>query len=137
MSVTVEGIEQTLTDIQAKFEKRKQKVKKAIDAGALKVLSSTSESLKSGNKSGKTYKRGDKIHIASAAGEAPAKDKGNLDDSLYNVQVDAWTREVGASAAYAKALEFGTSKMLPRPFLVPAMEKHRREIEKAILEAAK
>ena len=42
------------------------------------------------------------------------------------------TGYVGTNVEYAKWLEFGTSKMEPRPFLTPALELHRGEIRTLI-----
>jgi HK97 gp10 family phage protein len=43
---------------------------------------------------------------------------------------------VGTNTEYAKFLEFGTERMVERPFLLPAMEAQKRtmkqEVEKAI-----
>ena len=39
---------------------------------------------------------------------------------------------VESRAPYSKFLEFGTSKMLPRPFLFPATEKSRPKIQQAV-----
>jgi HK97 gp10 family phage protein len=36
--------------------------------------------------------------------------------------------EVSSNAPYAAALEFGTSKMLPRPYMQPATSRRRREV---------
>lgn len=78
-------------------------------------------------KSGRTYKRGKAgTHTASAPGEAPAIDYGELVNSIGHKMTGAMEGEVTVGAEYAEALEFGTSKMAPRPFALPAVEKARR-----------
>ena len=76
-------------------------------------------------KHGKMYKRGSKVHIASAPGEAPARDTDALTESLRTAPygADAWA--VTVHADYGAVLEFGTIKsdrIKPRPFLKPAVE---------------
>lgn len=115
----------------------------------------------SGPKRGRVYKRGNITHVASAPGEPPARDTGNLASSGYLEEVDDLTMRVGFTASYAAILE-GTllqspyisggfydltealgvwaapsaRGVLPRPFLRPAVEAHREAFEaqvKAVL----
>jgi hypothetical protein len=83
-------------------------------------------------KSGRRYKRGKKWHIASSGGNAPAVDKGRLWNSfVINEGID--TVEVGTKVEYAKWLEEGTPKMLPRPFLAPAARAEVPRMQRKIL----
>ena len=69
---------------------------------------------------GRVYQRRGTTHRASAPGESPALDTGALRNSIRSEVVRTATGFVGkviASASYAQALEFGTEKMAPRPFL--------------------
>ena len=43
--------------------------------------------------------------------------------------------QIASRAFYSKFLEFGTVKMLPRPFMFPALEKHRAKIIQRINKA--
>ena len=45
--------------------------------------------------------------------------------------------EIASRAFYSKFLEFGTSKMLPRPFLFPATERSRPKIAQAVFNRVK
>lgn len=69
---------------------------------------------------------GAKIHRASAPGESPASDTGNLANSIKHTEAVITTNSVTASvtvnARYGRALEFGTKKIKPRPYLRPASE---------------
>ena len=91
-------------------------------------------------KTGRKYRRGKKIHQASAPGEAPAVDYGELLRSIV-FDVRKMEVEIGSEggAPYAEYLETGTFKVTgesitptaliePRPFLNPAVEKHHKEI---------
>lgn len=77
----------------------------------------------------------DPIHRASADGDAPASDTGNLLNSIIFDKQGPLTATVGSHLAYAVDLEYGTIKMAARPFFRPAVERIRGEFE-ARLEAA-
>jgi HK97 gp10 family phage protein len=79
-------------------------------------------------RTGKSYKRGKKTHIASSPGNPPAVDTGRLRNSINYFLTDRYTGEVRASTKYAAALEFGTVRMAARPFMQPALEKSRIKI---------
>ncbi len=72
-------------------------------------------------------------HQASAPGEAPAIDTGTLKGSI---RVEMEPRDlvaiVGTDVEYAPHLEFGTSRMAPRPYLGPAAEAVRPSFEAAM-----
>jgi len=80
-------------------------------------------------------------HRSSAPGEAPANDVGTLASSLYYKQETKLSAEIGSRLPYAYWLEFGTTKIKPRPSWVPATENYapefRRLIEDALRRAAK
>jgi hypothetical protein len=76
-----------------------------------------------GPKTGRIYKRGKIAHQASAPGEAPATDLGKLLGSIRGeLANEPLTANLVASVDYAIHLEFGTSKMAPRPFMRPAAD---------------
>ena len=67
-------------------------------------------------KSGRRYKRGkDSIHIASAPGEAPADDSGNLLGSIDLQEISDLEAVLGTPVEYGMFLETGTSRMAARP----------------------
>lgn len=87
-----------------------------------------------GPKTGRIYQRGDTVHQASKAGEAPASDFGTLVKSIYSEKVRDLTWTVGSRLAYAAHLEFGTSRMGARPFFRPQIERVRPEFSARIRE---
>ncbi|QDV34906.1 HK97-gp10 family putative phage morphogenesis protein [Tautonia plasticadhaerens] len=141
-----------------------KQVKKALYVAAQRVATEAKKSIQQGGKSGKTYDmrpavdgeeptawftingrsvgfvKRSKAHTASAPGEAPASDTGNLTNSI---QVDSSVKKenneliatVSASAKYAKMLEFGTHKIAPRPFMFTALEKSKPFILERIAKA--
>jgi HK97 gp10 family phage protein len=83
-------------------------------------------------KSGRTYIRGGKIHTASAPGQAPAVDTGNLINSTQAEHTAGLTSYFDVYADYAQHLEFGTRHIAPRPFMAPALEKEKAFFEKEL-----
>ena len=112
-------------------------------------------SIRQGNKTGNTYteifrtingrvvpvgpRSGNNLsasHKASAPGEAPATDTGNLADNITQERQKTASRIhtfiVGTRVNYAKWLEFGTRMMAARPFMAPALRKERPEFMKRV-----
>lgn len=80
---------------------------------------------------------GGTYHVASAPGEAPNSDTGVLDRSISAERTGDLTAIAVSYTPYAAALEFGTSKLEPRPFMAPAAEKVRPDAEKLVRAAAR
>jgi HK97 gp10 family phage protein len=86
-------------------------------------------------KHGREYPRaGGKTHTASAPGEAPARDIGELANSIkVDIEPDGLTGWIGKGMKeYGLYLEMGTHKMEPRPFMTPAAEAARGPFEQAM-----
>lgn len=92
----------------------------------------------SGDKTGRIYRRRGVDHQASAPGEAPANDTGRLVQSIQT-EVDAatLTGTIKFQTAYAAALEFGTTNILPRPYARPSLLEAKADIEKNISDSIK
>lgn len=87
------------------------------------------------NGGGRAYKNG---HVASAPGQPPAPDTGNLRRNWREqsfIQGNGLGRgldvklRITSDVPYSKFLEFGTRKMAPRPFVERIKTKSRPEIE--------
>lgn len=74
-------------------------------------------------------------HVPSAPGDAPNNDSGVLANNIEAVQVEPLKVVVSSNAPYAAALEFGTSRMAARPFMLPALAKNRDRIAKRLAAA--
>lgn len=59
---------------------------------------------------------------------------GHLRSSIY-AKIREWVAEIGAEAAYALFVEFGTRYMRARPYLIPAIREHLPRLEGIICEA--
>lgn len=104
----------------------------ALEESATVVQAEAQRLIHDGPKSGRIYKKYQpkRIHQASAPGEPPATDLGHL---AANIIVDR--AELGESritiaslAKYSAALEFGTSKIKPRPFMRAAIRNSRAAV---------
>ena len=89
------------------------------------------------SKSGRTYKRGKKTHIASAPGEAPAVDYGQLTNSVQWELSAELSAVVGTNVEHGMHLEFGASRTEPRPWLGPAFDEAAESFEKGMKELLK
>ena len=101
-------------------------IRKALIAAGSAIKVDAQLSITGGTRTGHVYVRDGKPHQASAPGEPPASDTGQLADSIVEQEFPAELRvEVSAHAPYAADLEFGNSKILERPFMRPAAKKNR------------
>lgn len=105
------------------------KVNKALNGIAIEIESESKRSINSHQSVGETYGR----HVASAPGSPPNADTGNLANNI-TVQEIPKGYDVGSrsGAPYGYYLEFGTSKIDPRPWLAPAFKKVASRWEKII-----
>ncbi|MDD4004081.1 MAG: hypothetical protein PHW69_02625 [Elusimicrobiaceae bacterium] len=81
--------------------------------------------------------------LASAPGEPPHRRTGRLQDSVAcEISADGENGFVAAvgdlygDAPYAKALEYGTETVRPRPFLLPALLTGARKLAQRVKELA-
>jgi HK97 gp10 family phage protein len=109
-------------------------ITKELIIGANEIRNTMIKSMQKEKKTGRIYRKSKNVqHQASAPGEPPAVDSGELLRSImFDVHQFALEIGVAGGAPYAEALEFGTKKMQPRPFLNPAVEKHKQDIIDAV-----
>ena len=140
MSVKVSG----MRNFQTQIRKLGDSFGDAVNAGVFLTASemrtyaiksiqeqATGKSVKRSRQGGGTYP-----HVAASPGQAPNTDTGKLVASIAVEKKAESTYFVGSGLSYAKYLEFGTSKMLARPWLQPAIRANRNvlidNIEKAV-----
>jgi len=78
-----------------------------------------------------------KNHVPSAPGQAPNNDTATLANGIEVRQVAPLHVQIASTAPYSVALEFGTSRMQARPFMIPAANKTRRAVNKKLSAAAR
>ena len=90
---------------------------------AMLVRNHAVKAVQKGPKSGRVYVRGKVQHQASAPGQAPATDTGNLAGGIsWNVEASTLTADIFAGAPSALHLECGTRPSHPRPCRGPALD---------------
>lgn len=125
MDAVFEGLEAVLAKIDRVAEELARKQERGITKACLIVQAYAAEHMSP--------------ESPSSPGEPPAVVTGQLRASIGHQVVEEDGKIVGyvgvpAGVPYGEYLEFGTSKMQPRPFLVPALEINRAEITEAIRE---
>ena len=95
------------------------------ELAADKMAKEMKNSILSGAKSGRQYYVNGARHTASAPGQPPANVTGELVRSI-KVTKERNKSTINISKNYAIFLEFGTSKMRPRPFIIPAFLKTKK-----------
>jgi hypothetical protein len=80
ISIKVSGLEKALEVLRKAETELQEPIKDTLKGGAQLIRGEAIKSIQSGSKTGRTYKRYNptRTHRASAPGEAPASDTGNL-----------------------------------------------------------
>ena len=105
-----------------------REIGKALFAGGELIQTEAQISITRGAISGKG-------HVPSKPGEPPNQDTGVLASNIETTQPGPLVVHVSSNAPYSAPLEFGTSKMAARPFMVPARDKKRREVVDLVQQA--
>jgi len=116
-----------------KLARRMNDADALVGTFALQIEANAKAAIQTGGKSGRTYRRGKKgVHTASAPGEAPATDTGQLVNSIQSQREGRASWAVNVLDPKGRMLETGTRRILPRPFLKPALEKVRKPFYAAV-----
>jgi hypothetical protein len=121
----------------------------AVQATAIEMRSDVQRAIERGPKTGRVYttrfftdsqgrlRVGEDRppHQASAPGEAPASDTGTLVSSIVYRMHRPLTAYIESRLPYAAMLEFGTSRMAPRPSWTPAAERAQSKLNSRIVKA--
>ena len=124
VKIEINGLKEVQDAIRAYQGDISKQLGLIVNAAALEAVSDVRRAIQGPPKTGREYSRGrDKIHRASAPGQAPATDTGTLVSSIYNEDRSRNAKAIGSRLPYAFYLEFGTFKMDARPSWVPAVER--------------
>jgi HK97 gp10 family phage protein len=133
VKLVIQGSEELLKALEGKKGLLNRAIARGVTKGAIIVQGAARMKILKGPRSGKgrEYKRGKKTHVASAPGEPPANDTGNLARSVAVVVAQPGvlsTAYVNVGAPYGADLEFGTRNMEPRPFLQPSLDENAAKV---------
>jgi hypothetical protein len=128
VKVEIKGLKEVNAALQAYGKDLGNSLALIVDATALEAVTDVRKAIQGPPKTGREYVRGvnnDKVHRASAPGEAPATDTGTLVNSIYNESRGKYSKAIGSRLDYAYYLEFGTRsrKLKKRPAWIPAVER--------------
>ena len=128
--IKVEGVEQVQRNIAALKKRYGEAVLEAGNTVAQMIRTTAIKSIQDVSQGGQTVRYtadGNPYdHTVSNPGEAPNTDTGRLVGSIQ-VEIEAEDIFVGSTLQYAAHLEYGTTTMQARPWLIPAVEANRRD----------
>jgi len=139
INITVKNLKKAMAQLQNLSKDIEPDFQEVVKGGAQVIRGEAIKSIQTGAKSGIVYEKYNprRTHRASAPGQAPASDTGNLVSKIMVQQKDKNHVEVQSNADYSAFLEYGTSKMEPRPFMLPAFEKSKKPIINAVFNRVK
>ena len=137
LDVQIEGAKELRQAFDRIGDRAVEELAFALVKGANTVVDDIVYNIQRGDKTGRTYGN----HQASAPGEYPATDTGFLvnhivaDDSAKELGDGVIYVAVQSEAPYSEALEFGTRKMAPRPFMRPSLDNKKDEVVRDVQQA--
>ena len=132
MKLALSQLDRLAKDMELPFQE-------VVKGGGQLIRGEAIKSIQSGAKSGVMYQKYNprREHRASAPGQSPASDTGNLVSKITVKQKSLNVVHVESNADYSSFLEYGTSKMEARPFMFPAFEKSKKPILNAVFNRVK
>jgi HK97 gp10 family phage protein len=134
MTFAVNGVGSLEKKIQKTIEATRKRRKAALRKAAYIVAGTAKQLIQRGPKTGRTYGK----HTASAPGEPPASDTGNLVSSITVEEINDGQVNVICRAPYAAVLELGTddgTTIEERPFMRPAAAINKNTVAELMREA--
>jgi len=138
-TIKVTNLKKVLSQLNRLGKDMEVPFQEIVKGGGQLIRGEAIKSIQSGAKSGVMYQMYNprREHRASAPGQAPASDTGNLVSKIIVKQKSKNITNVESNADYSAYLEYGTSKMQPRPFMLPAFEKSKKPILNAVFNRVK
>jgi len=147
IKTNIRGINSTIRRFAELKRRGSEIVEEAVFDTATHTHRTAVQGIQKGPASGRVYarylgRRGGRLkrprrHQASAPGEYPASDTGRLASS---VQMDQQTRMriyVGTRVKYGRHLEYGTSRMAARPWLLPSFKVAIKATKRSLRDSAR
>lgn len=130
------GLEKTLKQFERFGEIGRKEADRAMAQTANDVRNTAIKSINAHSSKGVTYEKMDpkRTHTASSPHNPPNTDTGRLAGSIKVVRRGR-SFIVGTPLKYGYYLEFGTRKIIERPWLMPAVKQALKELPKKLSEA--
>lgn len=126
MAKNIKGDIELIKALKGSSDAYMKAANKVLAKGVLDMHKDTVEKFNKGSRSGRQYKRGNKIHTASAEGEFPKTDRGGTVGSLFfETKVDnknSVESKFGSKSITGKYLEFKPTSHGGRPWLKPQFD---------------
>ncbi|MET4294718.1 HK97 gp10 family phage protein [Bradyrhizobium sp. LB8.2] len=135
--MTVRGVDSLVRKLSQIPAKVSNPVSNALLASVAEMNGHAIIRIQKNSGSGRAYKRGKRIHIASAPGEFPNTDYGELVRKMYYRLTDPLVAIWANSSKHALPLEVGTSRMAPRPFARPTFKALMKQATERVARAMK
>lgn len=117
--MTVRGADALIAKLNKLPRNLKRGLQDALEVSAAEQMNYAVVRIQKNSGSGRTYRRGKRVHVASAPGEFPNTDFGELVRSAFWEKRGDMQAAWGFTSKHAKPLELGTSRMAARPMLRP------------------
>jgi hypothetical protein len=115
-----EASRRTLLEVSALGDDIREALLDVVETESAELFSEALARVRRSSGGGRAYRRGGRLHRASAPGEPPASDTGEL---ARTVRRKVFRQDLAASVSVAARfgfmLESGTRHIRPRPWLVP------------------
>lgn len=134
--MTVRNADRLIRKLQSLPAQSRAGLGRALAVSVVEMDGYAKERLQGGARSGRTYRRRSVTHRASAPGEFPKTDTGQLVASLFfRVAGDKLSAVFGTALGYGRYLEYGTSRMAARPWLRPTFRQFQRRARERVAQA--
>src|SRR6218665_259052 len=111
--MTVIGTSRLLGKLSRLAPAATQRISDELEAGAAGMYSHAVKKIQASGSTGRTYRRKGVTHVASAPGEFPNADRGELVAGMGWRSTSALSSEWYSRSRHALPLEIGTSKITP------------------------
>lgn len=139
VSARVTGADELDRAFMARSRRASGAIQLALEEGATIVQAEAQRLVSDGPKTGRIYRKYNprRDHQASAPGQAPATDLGHLISNIVIDRADVVRGRIviASLAKYSAPLEFGSSRIAPRPFMRPALNSSRLAVKVAVIRA--
>jgi hypothetical protein len=134
-TITLEGGKELAAALRNASKDMVAAVEDAVNKTGLELRDDIVKRIQRGPKTGRVYTRNGIRHQASAPGQAPATDQGDLALQTLFRTVSPLAIEVFNTMPKAVWLEYGTTRMAPRPVWRPAVEDMTPKFRNRLLRA--